>query len=467
MSTFYKHAEILDNANGVPTPEIIADIIKDHAALHKQTKNRYGRYQQGKQQTPIFNREFEGAAAEKINNKLANDYFGEIVDTKVGYMFGLPTVTMYDKKAQNYQMAMQQLERFKKVNNFDDLNAEWCKFSAISGYDAGLCYIDKEGQERVMRIDPWEAVIISKTAITEPEYGLVYYEKWDETAVAEFYNGSNKYIFEGSDFDNLLEKEKKPHMFKYCPLFGIPNNAELQGDGDKVFTLIDGYDRSLSDMNNEIEQFRLAYMMFIGYEPDEETIENMIKTGALFIPTSSDGEKIEWLVKNLDPKYVDSHLDRLEANITRFAKHVNFTEAFGGGTVTGPAMRYKLFMLEARSKYFERKHEAAMLYMFKVIGSAWATKSIPFDWTLLDLKYSRNIPVNIVDEAQAATTLGGITSKQTALSTLSFVTDVDEELRRIAAEKEQEIDLDASQWQPGNDNPNPNHGHGDPKLLGE
>lgn len=442
MSTFYKYAEILDQAGGIPTPEVLGEIIADHRALKQQTLDRHGRYTQAKKSTPILEREFDGEAAKKINNKLANDYFGEIVDTKVGYLFGSPVVYGYDKGAPGYAAIAAQIERFKKINNLDLINGEVCKFAAMGGYDAMLAYIDKEGQERVMRIDPWEAVIISKTSYTEPEYGLVYYKTWDDKARAEFYNGEDKYIFEGADFENLLEISNKPHMFKYCPLVGIPNNAELQGDGDKVFTLIDAFDRALSDMNNEIEQYRLAYMIFVGYEPDEETLAQMIKTGALFIPTSEDGEKIDWLVKELNPAYVDSHLDRLEANITRFAKHVNFTDAAFGSDITGPAMRYKLFALETKSKFFERQHEAAMLHLFKVIGSAWQTKGMAFDYALVDLKYTRNIPVNIVDEATAATTLMAITSKRTALGTLSMVNDVDEEMERIKQEAEEMIDLD-------------------------
>jgi SPP1 family phage portal protein len=439
---FYKYAELID-ANGI-SADIIADIITDHGALQKRALDRYGRYQQNKENTPILTREFEGAASKKVNNQLANDYFGEIIDTKVGYMFGVPLTVNYDKKAQGYQTAIDAIERFKKINNFDDVNAEWGKFAAMCGYDAGLCYIDKEGQERVMRIEPWEAVIISKTAITEPEFGLVYYKTWDEKARVEFYDGTNKTIFEGKEFTaaSLAQVEQAAHLFDYCPLFGIPNNAELQGDGDKVLTLIDGLDRAFSNMADEVEQFRLAYLLYIGYEPDEEIIENMIKTGALYIPDAGNGEKIEWLTKNLDPKYVEAFLDRAEANITRFAKHVNFTDAAFGGDITGPAMRYKLFALETKSKYFERKHEAALLYMFKVIGSAWQRKSIPFDYAMLDLKYTRNIPVNLLDEANTATALSAIASKRTALGVLSVVPDVDEELDQIEAEKAAGVDLD-------------------------
>lgn len=437
-----KYAEMLDTE--AISPQIIADMIRDHSQFKEDALKKYGRYKQAKEHTPIFNRVFEGEAAKKINNQLANDYFGEIVDTKVGYMFGNPVVYMYDKSAAGHQAASEEIERFKKINNLDDFNAEVCKFSAICGYDVALLYNDKEANQRVMRLNPWEAFIISRTSITEPEYGVRYYETWDNKKRVEFYDSTYKYVFEGNDFTaNTLEQvEKKPHLFEHCPMFGFPNNEELMGDGDKVFSLIDGYDRSLSDMNSEIEQFRLAYMLFIGYEPTEEQIKNMIKTGALWIPDAANGEDIKWLVKDLNPAYVDSHLDRLEANITRFAKHVNFTDEQFAGNLSGVAMRYKLFGLETKSKYFERKHEAATLYMFKVLQSVWTKKGIPFDYTKLDLKYTRNVAVSIVDEADAAVKLSTVTSRRTALSTLSFITDVDEEMERIRQEREEMTDLD-------------------------
>jgi SPP1 family phage portal protein len=435
LNTFSKYAERMA-AEGVHY-DLVKEVISAHGNLKTKALDMYGRYQQASGNTPIMNRSFEGEAAKKINNKLANDFFGEIVDTKTGYLFGLPVMVNYDKQAPSYKNAIEAIESFKKINSFDDFNSEVGKFAAMCGYDAALVYIDREAQERVMRIDPWEAIILSTTEITEPQFGIRYFQTWDDKQRIDVYD--DKLIY---TFIDGVESERKPHMFEYCPLFGIPNNAELQGDGDKVISLIDGYDRSLSDMNNEIQQFREAYLKFVGYAPDEGVIADMVKTGALFIPDSSNGESIEWLVKELNPAYVDSHLDRVEANITRFAKHVNFTDAFGGGQVTGPAMKYKLFALETKSKYFERKHEAATLYMFKVIGSAWAKKSIAFDYKLLDLKYTRNIPVNIVDEATAAVALSGITSRQTALGTLSVVSDVDEEMERITKEAEERIDLD-------------------------
>lgn len=425
-----------------PTPDILKQIINDHAVTKSKMIANYERYKSTLTGVPILTRKFPVEQTTKINNKLANDWFSEIIDTKTGYMFGAPVIIQLEKQAQNYDSVLEAIEKFRKRNSMDDLNGELCKFSAMCGYDAALLYIDRDGQERVTRIDPWEAVIISNGEITEPEFGFRYYVTHDDKCKVEFYGPDKVYTFLGDSFDNLAKIEEKNNMFDYCPLFGIPNNAELQGDADKVLTLIDAYDRSMSDFNSEIEQFRLAYMLFIGYAPDENEIQSMIQTGALYIPSAQDGEDIKFLVKNIDAAALDSHLDRLEANITRFAKHVNFTDEAFGGNLSGVAMRYKLFALETKSKITERKHEAAMLYMFKVLASAWKKKSINLDYTQIDLKYTRNIPVNILDEGNAAKALLGIVSKRTLLEQLSFVNDVEAEMERIAEEQKTTVNLD-------------------------
>jgi SPP1 family phage portal protein len=442
-----KYADKIDaelkNSGGIISAELLKEMIDLHAPKNAQMVLNYERYKASKQGVPIFSRTFP-VSGEKINNLLGDDFFSEIVDTKVGYMFGIPVLSQIDKSSiseSEYKNAVDTIQRFRKVNSLDDLNGEVCKFAAMCGYDAGLAYIDKEGIERVMRVNPWEAIIISRLEISEPDYAIRYFVNWEDKLQVEFYTDTERYTFVGKNNSTegltLVEEQNRLHMFDYCPMWGIPNNAELQGDADKVLTLIDAYDRTMSDMNSEIEQFRLAYMLFIGYAPDDATIERMKKTGALHIPTADSNEDIRFLTKTIDATAIDSHLDRLEANITRFAKHVNFTDAFGGGQVTAPAMKYKLFMLETKSKYFERKHDAATNYMFKVIASAWEKKRVKLDWTTLENKYTRNVPVNILDEANSAQALSGLVSNRTRLSQLSFINDVDEELNQIEIEKEE------------------------------
>ena len=73
-------------------------------------------------------------------------------------------------------------------------------------------------------------------------------KKW----VVEFYDNTEVYTFKGY-LSKLEFVEKREHLFDYCPLQGIANNKELMGDAEKVLSLIDDYDKVLSDNSNEVE----------------------------------------------------------------------------------------------------------------------------------------------------------------------------------------------------------------------
>ena len=58
-----------------------------------------------------------------------------------------------------------------------------------------------------------------------------------------------------------------------------------------------------------------------------------------------------------------------------------------------------------------------------------------------DLKFQfvRNIPLDIANEAQAAATMNGIVSRETQLSTLSFVDDPKAEMNRMNEEQQEQV----------------------------
>ena len=53
-----------------------------------------------------------------------------------------------------------------------------------------------------------------------------------------------------------------------------------------------------------------------------------------------------------------------------------------------------------------------------------------YEWQNIEYKFTRNEPKNILEEAQTAAQLMGITSDETALSVLSIVSDVATEMDR-------------------------------------
>jgi SPP1 family phage portal protein len=432
--------ELIDK-NGI-TPEIIKKMIEEHKFNRERMHGLYERYKASIEGVPILTRkpvdyeDFETGAIKridnKVNNRLNNSFDAEIVDTKVGYMFGHAISYETDEES----TLQKELGDFNLRNNVEDKDSEWGKKSAICGYGARIAYIDREGKERIKNINPWEVIILSNEDITEPKYSLRYYSIGEDKWKAEFYDDKYYYLFDSKNGMDFTFIDKKPHTFDFNPLFGLPNNEELLADAEKVISLIDAYDRTLSDASNEIEQYRLAYLILKGMGADEETLSNMKKNGILEMFEKDDDAR--YLTKDINDTMIENHLNRLEENILRFAKSVNFSDESFGGNVSGVAMKYKLMALENKCITMERKMTAALRYQFKVLCSAWAKRGICSleDYLKVWMGFKRNIPVNYLDEAQTTTQLRGQISEKTRLSLLSFVDDVDHEVEEMQTEQD-------------------------------
>ncbi|PHD98835.1 phage portal protein [Bacillus wiedmannii] len=443
---FEHYIPLLDEQNGEPTSKLLKKIIDEFEPLKQRMINRYERYKASEKGVPIFTREFKGDGnKDKVNNKLNNDFFSEIIDTKIGYMFGLPISYNLDHEDDE---VLKRIQDFLKANHTEDADAETGKFASICGYGARLLYHDKEGIEKVMNIKPYEAIFLTNSSIAEPKYAIRCYpikvidgDDFKDGYKVEFYNDTNIIEYTGEDLDKLTETERIPNLFKGVPLIGFPNNEELQGDVDKAISLIEGYDRSFSDVNSEIEQFRLAYMIFKGVDIDEDTIEKLKQTGALDVGENGEAS---FLTKDLNDNILEHHLDRLEKNICRFTKHVNLSDESFGGNLTGVAIRYKLLALETKSGTLEMKFTKSLRQQFKLLFDAWNLRSNKgeLDYLCMTFQFTRNLPANLADEADVQSKLQGLVSEETRLSMLSVVSDPKAEIQKMQEEEVDSIDLD-------------------------
>ena len=430
------------------TPELVKRILKKFEPRQTEMMGLYLRYLCDRRGVPIFQRRLDDN--NKVNNMLANDYLGEIVDLKTGYFAGNPISYNYSKDAPNYKESQDQITRFSAVNNLPDLDVEATKMAAICGYGARLMYIDGQARERAKNLPAYGTVFLASSGdITEPDYALYVYIVLNENnspiRKVEFYDEAYTHYFietRSNSGTYKVEKPPEPHPFGMCPVVGYPNNAELQGDAEKVLSLIDAVDRTMSDVNSEIEAFRLAYMAFIGGQITVEALEEAKKTGAFNFP---DGGDAKFITKDLNDAVVEHHLDRLHDNIYRFSKTPDLSdEAFGGGTQSGEARKYKLLGLEMKTGFFENKFRSASKRMFELLAVPWnmKTPSLQFDALNVWYEFKRNFPKDLLYEAQATQQLKGMVSEQTRLSQLSFVDDAQYEIELMQKEREAIPDLE-------------------------
>lgn len=430
-----------------PTNQILTDIIQDHAVKRNWMKKLYEEY---KGNVPVKHREYEYNENEKIDKKLANDYRGYIVDTLTGYTFGTPVSYTIDKDQYEsediYNQLSSKLKMFIRSNSLADVDAETAKKASICGYGARLLYINKDGQERIMNVDPWECVFIDDPSTDEPDYALRYYSleykndkgQLEQSIHAEWYD--REYIEEFEQINGVffpVEGSKKKHMFNGVPLIEFPNNEERIGDFEKVRELIDGYDCLVSDTQSELEEQRLAYMVFTGAQIDGKTMQEARKTGAFSLPDPSDS--VSYLVKNLNDTVIENHKATLRENIHKFSKTVDMSdEKFSGASQSGESRKWKLLAMENLAVIKERKFTKSARVQFRMIEDVWITKLEPILPDTITWNLVRNLPIELTQEATVLSMLNGVISNKTRLSLASFIDDPESEITQMEEDRQGE-----------------------------
>ena len=434
--------------NGI-SEQLLQRIIYKHRFNGKYNKQLDDRYKVVKEGVPIFGRRSR-FNDNPINNKVNNDFFGEIVDFKTGYFAGKPISYYYSKTDESkedtggdeaVEAASKVLSDFITLNNMYEKDLEMTKQAAISGYCGRLFYHDLDGNERVMIIPSYQTIILSKTSICEPEYAVRYFLTTDindnKVWKAEFYDSENIYYFEGM-LSNLKLVGQGQNLYDYCPLQGIPNNSEMIGDAEKVLQSIDDYDKTVSDNSNDIEAFANAYMVYENVMANDDEIEKSQRSGAIKFRTGPNGGKVYFLTKEINDTFTEHHLNRLEKNIYKNSKTPNLEdESFGNAS--GISLKFKLLGLETKCGMFQAKVDCAGTYMFKLLASAWRKKTVAIDPLQCYMDYARNFPLDIVGEASAAQALinTGMPKEYAWEKSLSFVNGDDMEYVMQLIEQEQ------------------------------
>jgi SPP1 family phage portal protein len=380
------------------------------------------------------------------------DYRGIITDNNVGYFTGHPIAYAYQSKDAAVavpQKIVDTLKSFKIINNIEDIDATTAQYASICGYGSRLLYIDKDGNERVMNTKPWESVFIYDATLEDLQYGFVFYtmiedvlgisreliklEWYDKTNVTFYkaYTDNGKFILD----DDVKGDNPRPHMFDGVPMVKFQNNNTEQGDFEKVESLIDAYDRNLSDEQNETEEFRLAYLAFYGVEPTKEDMIKFREIGFLLFPENTDGK---FITKDLSSAvaYTEMHKKTLNEDILKAAKTVDMSdEKFSGTGQSGESRKWKLLSLENNTMNKERKYIRGLRYMFKLLQSTWSKKGIPFDYENMGYQFTRNLPIELAGEAETTGKLKGNIPELTRLSLLSFIDDPQKALEQMGEDE--------------------------------
>jgi len=357
----------------------------------------------------------------KPDRRLYNHFEKEIVDTKISYFVGHPVIVNSYNVNDDFNSLV---DTFNTSINYEDLFAEVTKDSAIAGTSGVLLYKDSDANPQCMILHPTEFLV--KYHLKDPIYAIRKYKNDKEQTVVEVFDKDfiETYLLLGGEW---TKTDETLHGFGRVPIIEVVNNREMQSDYHSAVDLIDAYNRLISDLSNEIESFRLAYMVLENYNADEKDLAKIRETGA--ISTDKDG-KVYFLTKTLDTKAIEVMREILEKNIARFSGHVVFSQNDLSGNITRIAVSFKLRPLENKTLNFERKFKSFLREFYRTFLSFKGFMQT-YDYLDLVFSFTRNVPVNISEEADLLVKLDGKISNETRLGLVSFIDNPLDEISKM------------------------------------
>lgn len=375
----------------------------------------------------------------KPDNRIAVNFAKYIVDTMNGYFIGNPIKIIVDDGEEAIEDYVEFLDQY---NDQDDNNAELSKICSIFGKGYEMYYNDDAGNVGIVYLDPMEAFMIYDDSVLRKErYFVRLYRDVDN-------------VLHGSVSDELKvrwftlkgkivwDKEEKEHYFDGVPATEYQENKECQGIFEPVMSMINAYNKAVSEKANDVDYFADAYLKIIGTLLDEDELKHIRSDRVINFDGDAENLIIDFLQKP-DGDVTQEHLiDRLEKLIFQIAIVANISDE-NFGTASGIAMAYKLQAMNNLRKTKERKFTSGMNRRYKLIFSN-PSRHMGIekdDWVKLHYKFTPNVPANLLEESQIAQNLSGVVSQETQLGVLSVVDNPKAEIERIDKEEEKPKDV--------------------------
>ena len=364
----------------------------------------------------------------KPDNRLAVNFPKYITDTFLGYAYGVPI-----KKTHAEEDMDERIADFDRNNNILDHDFEMAKAACIYGHTFEYIYQDEKTETRVVKSNPkYTFIVYDDTVQGHALFAIRYGYKDDGTIrFGEVMTRSEIFEFIGGTI-----REKSTNPYGRIPIVEYALNQERIGLFEEVSSLVEVYNKSIAEKVNDVDSFAEAYLAVLGAELDEEGVQR-IRDNRVINLCGTDNAKdvvVEFLSKPTADGSQENLLDRLEILIYQISMVANISdESFGASS--GTALAYKLQPMSNLALTMDRKMTKSMNARYKVFCSLSTNTSNPDAWQDIEYKFTRNIPKNMLEEAQTAQALEGVVSKETQLSVLSIVNSVSNELEKIEAEQ--------------------------------
>lgn len=371
----------------------------------------------------------------KPDNRLVINYAKYIVDTFSGYQIGVPVKITHEDDTVN-----EFIENFRKLNDMEDTEFELAKIADIFGHGFLYVYQDEDGNTKTTYNNPINMFIVHDDSIAEKPLFAVRY------AFADGEDRGTGYVITDNeiiDIDiqpngNVTFKNRTDHIYKSLPVVELIENEERQGIFDSVKTLINALNKAASEKANDVDYFADAYLKIVGVELDDKAASN-IRENRIFNlwKNGADGAlpDVAFLEKPNSDTTQENLITLLKESIFAVSMVANLSEE-NFGNASGTALAFKLQAMDNLAKMKDRKMQSAFNRLYEIVFKVPKANMPQNSWLDIEYRFTRNVPRNVLEEAQIVAQLSGQVSNETKLSVLSIVDNPKAELDKIDNEEE-------------------------------
>ena len=373
----------------------------------------------------------------KPDNRIAVNFAKYIVDTMNGYFIGNPVKITVDGGEESIEKYVEFLDQY---NDQDDNNAELSKICSIYGKGYEMYYNDEDGNVGIIYLDPTEAFMIYDDSVLKRERYFVRLYRDEDNVLHGSVSDQEKVRWFTIKGKIVWNEQEQLHYFNGVPATEYRENKECQGIFEPVLSIINAFNKAISEKANDVDYFADAYLKIIGTLLDEDELKHVRSDRVINFDGDGESVIVDFLQKPNGDTTQEHLLDRLQNLIFLIAMVANISDE-NFGTSSGIAMAYKLQGMSNLRKTKERKFTSGMNRRYKLIFSNPGNTMQKDDWVKLHYKFTPNVPANLLEESQIAQNLSGVVSQETQLGVLSVVDNPKAEIERI--EKEDEKSKDA------------------------
>lgn len=365
----------------------------------------------------------------KPDNRLAVNFAKRLTDTFVGFFAGIPAQISAENETIN-----KYLQLVNAYNDIDDHDAELAKLTDEYGRAYEMLYVDEDGAIGVMHVSPIDAFMIYDDSVLERKRAFVRIYV-DDNGNTEGSVSTEDWVRHFALSPTLRwTDEEKIHGFDGVPAVEYRQNEERIGLYEPVMTLINAYNKALSEKGDDIEYFADAYLKILGAMLDENTVKNIRQNRIInFKGTNADKLIVEFMEKPNGDETQEHFLDRLERLIFEITGVPNISDD-NFGTSSGIAIKYKMTPMSNLGLTKARKFKAGFNERYRLIFSNPVNSMGKNDWLDINYVFTQNFPANLLEESQIASNLTGIISKETQMKVLSIVDDPKAEIKKLSEE---------------------------------